>query len=248
MSRFCGEKDVTALLEAAQFWKTEGLIGEGGILTSGDTWATANIEALHQSFVLNPDASSRPFLEKLHDQLADAASAIKQLAAECLWLMLLCPSNVSPEKKRENIETIWSWSGQPSPSTSKWMSDAVLSGVGSGGPGYSNYRHRELTFFLNLLLKFRSLVKSEQTELISDPWKFAHWVQTVPDASARQLRHMLLYLLFPDDFERIFSSGDRKSVAKQFTGLSGAQINELSDRLKSLAARKYFTDSMHDQF
>ena len=38
---------------------------------------------------------------------------------------------------------------------------------------------------------------------------------------------MLLYLLFPDDFERIFSAGDRKTIAGHFAGLSRSQANRM---------------------
>jgi 5-methylcytosine-specific restriction protein B len=198
------------------------------VLAESETWTDSNIGAFYQSFTMHPDASDRPFVEKLRDQLADAAPEVKRLAAEALWLMLLCPSNVSAEKKLENVRGIWDWSGEPFPSDSAWLSPQVLSGVGSAGPGYSNYRHRELVFFINFLLAFRKLPSEEQAVLASDAWKFAHWLQSVPDAQARQLRHMILYLLFPDDFERIFSAGDRKDVAEHFTSLSRAQISKLT--------------------
>jgi 5-methylcytosine-specific restriction protein B len=188
---------------AGEHWRDTALLGERSIFTGEDVWITANIELLDNVFTQNPDEGDRHFIPKLQDQLKACPVAVKHLAAEFMWLLMLCPSNVSPEKKRENIKTIWDWSEKPFPEKSKWLSDEVLRGIGSGGPGFSNHRPRELAFCLNVLLAFRRLTYSEQASLAKEPWNFAGWLQQVPDAQARQFRHMLLYLLFPDDFERI---------------------------------------------
>jgi len=143
-------------------------------------WITANIEMLDNVFTQNPDEGDRHFIPKLHDQLKPCLAAVKQLAAEIMWLLMLCPSNVSPDKKRENIKTIWDWSERPFPDKSKWLSDAVLQGIGSGGPGFSNHRPRELAFCLKFLLTFRRLANNEQASLAKEPWNFAAWIQQVP--------------------------------------------------------------------
>src|SRR5450631_3541509 len=223
MSRFCGNKQVVEILAAGEHWRDTALLGERSVFTGENVWNTANVELLDNVFTQNPDECDRQFIAKLHDQLKPCPPAVKQLAAEIMWLLMLCPSNISPDKKRENIKTIWDWSERSFPDKSKWLSDAVLQGIGSGGPGFSNHRPRELAFCLNVLLAFKRLTNNEQSSLAKKSWSFAAWLQQVPDAQARQFRHMLLYLLFPDDFERIFSAGDRKTIAGHFAGLSRSQ-------------------------
>ena len=149
------------------------------------------------------------------------------LAAEVMWLLLLSPSNLSVRTKRSRVQEFWDWSGAVWPGNSPLISDLALSGIGSGGPGFNNHRPRELTFCINFLLQFRSLPSNEQTKLLQDPWKFVSWLQNVPDAQARQFRHMLVYLLFPDDFERIFSAGDRTTVAERFGNIPHAQATKM---------------------
>jgi 5-methylcytosine-specific restriction protein B len=225
MSRFCGERQVSEILAAGEHWRDTALVGARSIFSGEDVWITANIEVLDSVFTQNPDEGDRHFIPKLHDQLKPCSAAVKQLAAEFMWLLMLSPSNISPDKKRENIKTIWDWSERPFPDKSKWLSDDVLRGIGSGGPGFSNHRPRELAFCLNVLLALRKLTTNEQAALVKEPWNFATWLQQVPDAQARQFRHMLLYLLFPDEFERIFSAGDRKAIVGHFAGLSRSQAN-----------------------
>ena len=106
-----------------------------------------------------------------------------------------------------------------------WLSDSVLGGIGSAGPGFNNHRWRELAFFITAVLAFKQLQPGQRERLLREPWGFAEWLQGIPGADARQLRHMLLFLLFPDEFERIFAKGDRQGVALAFSGLSRQAIN-----------------------
>ncbi|WP_162131010.1 MrcB family domain-containing protein [Bradyrhizobium genomosp. III] len=227
MSRFY-PTGAPKVLSAAQNWRDVALRRGNSIFTADQVWSTANLEELDRVFTQAPDETDRPFSAKLQDQLSACTSLVKQLAAEILWLLLLCPSNISAERKRENIETIWEWSQTPYPANSEWLADDVLSGIGSGGPGYSNHRPRELTFCLNFLLSFRQLNQQRQDLLLTRPWEFAEWLQSVPDAQARQFRHMILHLLFPDEFERVFSAGDRKALAERFAGASPSEANKMS--------------------
>lgn len=218
----------TNVLVAAQTWRDVSLLGGNSIFTGTEVWSTANIQSFDRAFTQNPDESDRPFSAKLQEQLAPCSSEVKQLAAEVMWLLLLCPSNISADRKRENIKTVWEWSHSPYPSDSEWLVDNVLSGIGSAGPGYSNHRPRELTFCLHVLLAFRRLDEAQRTSLLSEPWQFSEWLQSIPDSRARQFRHMILHLLFPDEFERVFSAGDRKAIVERFADLPSHEANRMT--------------------
>ena len=78
-----------------------------------------------------------------------------------MWAMLLCPSNTSAARKREIINAIWRWSDEaPLSAMTPYLSDDVLAGIGSGGPGYNNHRWRELVF----IIKFVGMFKAEPLE------------------------------------------------------------------------------------
>ncbi|MHC2780092.1 hypothetical protein [Bradyrhizobium liaoningense] len=228
MSRFCAEQQVSEILAAGEHWRDAALLGERSLFSENNVWDTATIEILDDAFKQPTSETDGRFVDKLRGALSSCPASVKMLAAEMMWLLLLSPSNISIDRKRETIKTIWDWSGSKFPEQSRWLSDAALLGIGSGGPGFSNHRPRELTFCLAFLLAFRKLSRDERTKLLSRSWTFAEWLQQVPDAQARQFRHMLLYLLFPDDFERVFSAGDRKTIAEHFAKLSRAQANGMS--------------------
>jgi len=228
MSRFCGPVDTAAILEAAAHWKEQALRNSDSVLAQSPLWTLTNIEAVETHFVNRLDMGAGDFFSKLRTQLEPTAPAVKQLAAEMLWLMLLCPSNISPAKKRESIQSVWAWSGEKLSADSPWLHDAVLTGVGSAGTSFNTNRWRELVFFVNFLLAFKRLPAEERERLLSDGWALAAWLEDIPDAKSRQLRHMLLFLLFPDDFDRVLGGIDRRKIVAGFTGKSGAEVKQMS--------------------
>mgnify|MGYP006146837269 CR=1 FL=1 len=47
---------------------------------------------------------------------------------------------------------------------------------GSGGAGYNRYQPEELTFFVLALRDWRQRPRSEQEQLLADPWRFGAWL------------------------------------------------------------------------
>lgn len=147
MSRYCGSTETKAILDAAEAWKQTALVGNRSVFAEGPLWNDDNLNSLYRDFVEKPDVGEGVFLEKLRKQLAPSSPDAKKLAAEMMWLLYLCPSSITVKHKREVIRTVWSWSGSALPETN-WTSDAVLAGIGSGGPGFNQYQWRELVFLI----------------------------------------------------------------------------------------------------
>jgi hypothetical protein len=237
MSRYCGDRNPDPIFKAAAHWRDVALLGQGAIFGSNKLWTVANLKAIDENVSQNPDTGKDDFLGKLKVQLASCTAEVKQLAAEIMWLMFLAPSNVKPKRKREVISTIWEWSGVPFSTSGQWLTDEVLSGIGSGGRSFNTLRWRELVFCVNAVLSFRALAITEQQRIVADGGEFAKWLQSITDANNRQLRHMLLYLLFPDQFERIFSAGDRLEIVTAFGGKTVGELkNKTAYEIDSLLA------------
>ena len=227
MSRFCGNAESKALLEAAEYWKENALLADGSIFTEKSLWQLKHLEALNQFFVNQPDAGKGTFFEKLSKQLEPTAPEVKQLAAEILWVMLLCPSKIGPETKREGIQMIWGWSGETL-QNSDWLTDDVLLGVGSAGVGYNTQRWREVVFVVRILMAFKQLEPEDRSNLLKDGWEFGKWLEQIPECESRQFRHMMLFMLFPDDFERIFGMTDRKQIVSTINKKTKTQLKAMT--------------------
>lgn len=228
MSRYCGETNPGILLEAAEHWRLNGLIADGSIFTEKSLWKIENFEALERYFIKQPDEGEGTFFDKLAAQLEETATEVKQLTAEILWVMFLCPSNIGAAKKKEGIQIIWSWSEEPFPEDSPWLKDDVLKGIGSSGTAYNTNRWRELAFVIRVMIALKKLRRSDREALLGDGWAFASWMEEIPECDSRQFRHMTLFLLFPDEFERIFGGVDRRKIVVAFSGKTKAKVNKLS--------------------
>lgn len=247
MSRYNPHHDIAPIVEAAQIWARRCLQEAGSIFEDLSVWSDGNIESLRRYFVDNPDEGEGTFIEKLERQLQDAGAGVKQLASEMTWFMLLCPSNISAENKRDTVRFVWSWSGRDFPADAPYLSDVVLGGIGSAGTAFNTARWRELAYFVRVVEAFRKLDKEQRAILLQDGWALAEWLDPLPDSGNRQLRHMLLYLLFPDIFERIFGGTNRRKVVRAFSGLTGpgvralhpSQVDRELHRIRTAAEERY---------
>ena len=248
MSRYCGEQDTEPILNAAKYWLQNCLLTDGAIFSDKSLWKMEHLQAMETYFINQPDEGEGSFFEKLSAQLQPTVPEVKQLAAELLWLMLLYPSNIKEPKKREGINTIWSWSEEPFPEDSPWLKDAVLAGVGSAGPAYNINRWNELVFLIRLMMAFKTLTPQENKNLLKDGWIFAKWLEQIPECDVRQFRHMILFLLFPDNFERIVGGMDRREIIVAFSGKTKAQVKAFSalEIDKQLAAIRHQQEQTFD--
>jgi 5-methylcytosine-specific restriction enzyme B len=163
LSRYCGDINLEPIIRAAERWCTQALRSDGSIFSEKALWSLEYLEAIDRYYVNNIDESARTFLEKLEAQLSPTAPETKELVAEMLWVMLLCPSNITAEKKREDVSLVWSWSGQTLPRDLPWLSSETLRGVGSPGQSFSYNRWRELTFFVRFIQATRSRRKGSSS-------------------------------------------------------------------------------------
>ena len=251
MSRFCGERDSGPLNEAATVWMKRALFSNGSVFSDAELWTETNVMALEEYFSNNLDTGEGNFFEKLEAQLEPCEPEVKQLAAEMLWLLLLCASNIGAVKKRASIERVWSWSGSELPA-SDLLSDHTLAGVGSAGTSFNTNRWRELAYFIELAKRALKLPLAERESIFSDFVALGRWLSNIPENDKRQFRHMLLYMLHPDQAERIFSRGDRIRIALKFTGkpkrslvnLTAAEMDQLLLNIRSDQEEEFGTKDL----
>lgn len=219
MSRFCGERDSTALIAAAQDWQRSCLLGDSGsVFGLGPLWNSDNFRHLTTHYVQNLDEGDGNFFSKLESQLSNAPRTATLLCAELMWLLMICQSNIKPLKKRENITQVAQLVGASISESHPMMSDSVLTGVGSAGTAYGTQRWRELVYVVDLFSAWFGLSLLERNQLLENRTTFATWLEGVEGTEKRQFRHMLLYMLFPDESERIFGATDRKALLAAFRG------------------------------
>ena len=203
------------VLRAAALWRERCLQDNGSVFTDGPLWTSENIGHLVEYYVGSPDPGDGTFFEKLEKQLAPAPKSAKHLAAEMLWVMYLfpVPSEIKPETKRDHITQVWEWSGENIPKLPLEIEKALEEGVGTTGIAFKMSKWKALVFFIITIQKWLQLSDSECDSFLKDPWGFAEWLDKQEGEKNHQLRHILLYLLFPGHFEPISSNRRKWDIA-----------------------------------
>jgi hypothetical protein len=241
MARQVHDKDISATLDAASEWINRCLIGDGSIFAE-DLWKLSVAREVQQAFDDHPDLGDDDFMTKLRGQMKSAPPSAQRLMAEMLWALLLFPSNMKARTKRQQVRDVWSLSREQLAETNTYLTDEVLAGIGSGGPGFNNYRPDEMSFLIAIAVDLKGRNKEDRCQILTGYDAFMAWIATVPQKGNRQFRHMLRYFAFPDRVERMSSNNDRRKILEAFgEGSAREAVNwsdrELDDRLMTLRTK-----------
>ena len=77
---------------------------------------------------------------------------------------------------------------------------------------------------------WKSLPNPKQEALLADPWGFGRWLTDQDEAGTRQLRHILLYLLFPDHYEPVVTGSRKCDIVRTFTKKYGEDPDRVDYR------------------
>ncbi len=213
------EHDTSRIYPVADAFRANCLLHDGSLLFEGSSvWRPEALEQIRKVFVANNIKGDQSFIVKFKDQVGKAGPEVVRLAAEVLCVYFLFPSNVGGTRKRQVVNEVLGWAGDSLPDSHP-VSSAFSNGIGSGGQGYNTRRPFEIAFLIDLVIAWKKLPQDRQAAVAADPWLFQEFVDSIDDAESKQLRHMLLYLLFPDHFERIASGNHKRRIIKAFSGL-----------------------------
>jgi hypothetical protein len=218
-----------AVLDAARHWRDRSLLADSSILSDKALWTLENVEHLHHIFFQNHDSSSKDFFKKLEMQLSLATAVGKQLAAELLCVLYLSVSDaaIAGRTKRRDLKRVWDWSGEALPDTPSELGMALDTGVMHPGSAFQAHKWRELAFAIDFARAWKRLPYADQQRHLGDPWHFAEWLDAIPASAGRQFRHMVLYLLFPDHFERIVAVAHKRTIIQKFFSELGWDANHV---------------------
>jgi hypothetical protein len=242
MARKVLKRDISPILDAAEKWIGTCLIEDRSLFLSESRWTASRVDEVFRAFVEHPDFGDDDFMTKLKGQMKNASVLAKELMAEMLWALLLFPSNMKGRTKRQQVRDIWGLSGQTLSENHPLLADGVLVGIGSGGPGFNNYRPNELEYLISLVRDLKQKDESERKHIFTEYEAFLSWIESVPRKGSRQFRHMLRFFAFPDRVERISSNNDRRKILKAFGSGSAREVaawkdRQLDDKLMELRTR-----------
>ncbi len=222
-------------------WKKNCLLADGSVFWDEKVWtleaASDADERFNGNLLLSHDQS---FEEKLKKQLDGADEATYSFVAEATLIYWIgCAWQVQPETKREQIRTVLNWGGieisEDLEETPAW--EAMDHGLASAGSGYLFNRWREIGYIFKWVHEWKKLDSSRRKELLGDPEAFKNWIDQATGDDGRQFRNIILHLLWPDQFERIFSSAHKRLIADTFSDLANPDAEDVDDQLAQIRLR-----------
>ena len=220
------DHDIKAVLDAAKAWRERCFEDDGSLFGEEKLWTLDNVQELKHHFLGDQIKTRDEFFNRLEEQLKVASPQVKRLAAEAVWFLFLYLRE-KPEMKRNYIQRVWEWSGSSLPD-SDHLNDRVLMGIGPPDPGpiYKIF-YRELEFLLRMLERWKS--EPQKSRLITEdtPWKFVAWLDEIDNSEWRQVRHAILYFLFPDHLERSVSFIHKRWIVEAFQDRLPEELNNI---------------------
>ncbi|MDB4950915.1 MAG: hypothetical protein JWM27_3564 [Gemmatimonadetes bacterium] len=192
--------------------------GYGSILSTRPLWTRKTVSALHRAMTgLRAATADDASGERLRALLDTAPPEARQLAAEMMWVILLFPTDVAPQAKQDLVREIWSWSDEALPASHPHLAPLKLGGIGEPGAGFHRNRWREMALLARMVDAWKAMDDgSHKAALKTNPYEFSTWLDHMEDAGGRQLRHMMLHLLYPDTFEPIAGTAHKRMIARAY--------------------------------
>ncbi len=228
MSRF---KAAEPILAAAEHWKRRCLLNEKSLFTERSLWTREGFDELHELYVerTKDDLPAISYLSELEDKLKPGSSDASCLWAEMTWVyhLIQLSSSMGAAKKRDRIREIWNWSGRDFPADHDLLNDAVLgTGVANPGVPYNTLAWKEFRFFADAMHRWFSLEIDERESLLHHPWDCASWLDAGEFVEKRMFRHILLFLLFPDEFEPIATGHMKSKIVAALSSGNGLESTD----------------------
>ncbi len=224
------------------------LIGNRSLLwPDKEIWTTENVAEVKKrmvdSPVLGPDLS---FEKKLQQQMSNASPELWGIMADTYYIYFLPSTFIRFESKRRDI----GWAAEqgglvpPPPNSSIW--EAQKTGYTHTG---QKYHLKYAQFWLILLLANYIKGQPDAGALFSDYSELQkaldNIIENIPARGDRayDMRHAILYMTYPDFYERIISTGDKKNIltiyGKTISGPVPIDLDEAIRRIRKALSVKY---------
>jgi hypothetical protein len=212
--------------QAAREFAERCLVGDKSLLwPDRNAWTGVNVSEVKRRHVDTPLAGEGTFDELLLVQMAGAPPEQWAVLCDTYFVYYLPAANIKPATKQRKIEQLRLQGGLPAPTAEVWNTPS--GGFTRIGQRY-NLKH--LQFRLILLLAEHVKQAGNARELLANAQRLQQLLdqllEAIPEPAlrARDMRHALLYMLFPDQFEPIIDSSAKTSILEVFKARVPGQL------------------------
>jgi MoxR-like ATPase len=201
-------------------------------------WTLANLKRWKTQVIDHPNIEGDlNFNEKLEQQLAGAPQQLWGLAADLHYVYYLPSMNITLPLRLRNIGWAAHLGGFPMPPANDPIWVPFSHGFTRTTIKY-HFRFAQLHLLTIFALELKE--KSDADKILSDPERVQKLLdeilEGIPSKSERayDMRHAILYLMFPDNYERIISTRHKEKIADHYSGLVLSPQTDLDVRLSQV--------------
>lgn len=222
-------------------WVENCLLADGSLLFGPERpiWSLAHVVDFRERFLTRAIfGTDQNFEEKLAEQLEDADPDVRWLAAELLAVhFLFAYVAIGPEAKIAIVKEAAGSAWESEPPGWGAVAAALEEGIGNPGSGFNIRRDLQLSYLLDFTERWKALPAEDQQAKLDDPWALRDFADEANEGVAvREMRHILLHLLRPDEFERISSGTHKRQIVAAFRAefLAGEEVEDLDEQLLAI--------------
>jgi len=207
------------MTDAAIAWRDRALLTDQALFSDEEIWSMVNLRALWVALTREKVDLRR--LETLGEQLRGVEGEVVRLTAELFWLMYLAsgPTCISHARKTDIVRTIYEWSGETLSSSHPLLKETTQSFTGGPGLFFNARRSEELLFLIKAIVGVKKKSNAERKALLADPAATGRMFDEAAGDESPQLSHILRFLLFPEHYEPVFTTRDKRRIVESFSGI-----------------------------
>lgn len=211
--------DASQVYDVMRLFEQRCLRSNGSLLWDDlDIWTPDHVSTLVQHFVNAPDESDRSFWEKLAEQLSGLPQACYKIMADAFVIYALPSTFILPETKWGFVARICRMGNLDEPDAKSPISEALSQGFTRTS---QRYHAKVMQLWIILLMAKELKHHSDPDALLDDSGQMAALLDNClndidPTNRAYDMRHALLHMLFPNEFERIISNEHKARIAATY--------------------------------
>ncbi|WP_054521516.1 McrB family protein [Thermanaerothrix daxensis] len=224
------------LYDTFALFKERCLIGDTSLLwPERRIWTLENLRRWKKLVNDRPISTSQTFSEKIEDQLAQAPTALWAITADLLFVYYLPSTSITFSTRINRIR----WAAEKAGLSLPAEDDPIWEAHRQLGFCRTAYKYHIRITQLNLLALFAIKVKelSDPNSCLNDPKCVSGLLDEILESienkgdRAYDMRHAILYLMFPENYERIISTTDKRKIVEHYKRYVTEPTADLDDQL-----------------
>jgi 5-methylcytosine-specific restriction protein B len=231
--------DRTHIDAVVDSWRDRCLLDDRSLLFEDEhLWVDDLLVRAFHNIAEAPLLDERTFIDKLEQQL-EGDRPLVLLGAEILviYYLFAWSGSIGAATKRARVNQVLGWAGESLDEAGEAWAALGESGIGHPGQYYLLRPDVQLGFLLDFARRLKALPIEERRRLLGSPWELRDFADAGADDAVPGMRHVLLHLLRPDDFERIASGGHKQAIAETYKGLLADEIEDVDEQLLAIRGR-----------